>query len=363
MNPNRGQPTPIPPVLGLFQKRIDGDDTLLELAKRCFKKAGLGIECYAGTADELDHVLGFKPWPETPAVAHLARAINIMTNEGRDIVLDVAARFRKDLFGLVLHDQPELCSSFHDYVTALRRLADGLQEMTHPPALYVEYASGLPVDRFIRLFDAIEDLEEISCGIDIGHVGLWQVRRAFSFRHPGVDVCTLQPRDPALPDLIGEVQKAVKSATSAVIQVVKALGRHGKPIHFHLHDGHPIAAVNPLGISDHLAFSEKIPIPFLYKGKHDLDPMFGPFGLEKILEAALTQPGPERVSFTLEIHPTGRTRPLGPYDELFSHWKDKTNAKKMFHWLCMLVENHRLVMKLLHNQMPTHLKGSHHETA
>jgi GH15 family glucan-1,4-alpha-glucosidase len=82
-----------------------------------------------------------------------------------------------------------------------------------------------------------------------------------------MDVCMLQLRDPALPDLIEEVQKAVRSATGIVIQVVEAISRHEKPIHFHLHDGHPIAAVNPLGISDHLAFSEKIPIPFHYKGK------------------------------------------------------------------------------------------------
>jgi hypothetical protein len=40
---------PYPPLLALFQKRIDGDDALLHLAGVRFKEAGLGTEFYADT--------------------------------------------------------------------------------------------------------------------------------------------------------------------------------------------------------------------------------------------------------------------------------------------------------------------------
>lgn len=348
LNHNVSQSSRTPPVLALFQKRLEGDDALLELGRRCFKAAGLGMEFYAETFAELNHLLTFRTGAKIPAVAHLARHLNMMTPEGRDMVLGFARRFRDKLVGLVVHDQPEVCSSFHDYVAALRALAAGLQQIPEPPLIHVEYASGLPLDAFIAVFEAISDLQEVSCAIDIGHVGLWQVRKAFSARHRGVDVCGLQADDPALPALVEDVQQAVASATGAVLNVVESLGRLEKPIHFHLHDGHPIAAVNPLGISDHLGFSERIPVPFTYRGRPLLDPMFGATGLEAIIEAALRHPGPQRVSFTLEIHPTGRMLALGPYEDLFSHWKDKTSARKMFHWLCMLVENQRLILKLLH---------------
>ena len=47
----------VPPVLGLFQKRFEGDDALLELARRRFEQAGLGAEMYAGTPEELEWML------------------------------------------------------------------------------------------------------------------------------------------------------------------------------------------------------------------------------------------------------------------------------------------------------------------
>ena len=74
---------PKPPVLGLFQKRIDGDDALLALARLRFKEAGLGTEYYAETPAQLDALLQFKPTPETPAVAHLDRGLDLFSGEGR----------------------------------------------------------------------------------------------------------------------------------------------------------------------------------------------------------------------------------------------------------------------------------------
>src|ERR1019366_7467093 len=42
-----------PRILALFQKRIEGDDSLLRLAGLRFRQTGLGTEVYAGTPDEL----------------------------------------------------------------------------------------------------------------------------------------------------------------------------------------------------------------------------------------------------------------------------------------------------------------------
>jgi len=49
------------PVHGLFQRRVAGDDALLELARLHFAQMGLAAEIYADTSDELEHVLQFVP--------------------------------------------------------------------------------------------------------------------------------------------------------------------------------------------------------------------------------------------------------------------------------------------------------------
>jgi len=38
-------------TLGLFDKRIEGDDRLLELARLRFRQAGLGAELHAGSPE------------------------------------------------------------------------------------------------------------------------------------------------------------------------------------------------------------------------------------------------------------------------------------------------------------------------
>src|SRR5271157_2938063 len=92
-------PNTYPPVLGLFQKRIDGDDALLQLASLRFREAGLGPEFYAETPYELDRLLGFKPTPEAPAAAHLPRWINLFEESDRRLVLDFANNFRNRVLG------------------------------------------------------------------------------------------------------------------------------------------------------------------------------------------------------------------------------------------------------------------------
>lgn len=336
---------PCPPLLALFQKRIDGDDALLQLASLRFKERNLGTEFYAETPMELEPLLRFKPTPETPAAVHLSRDINLFEERSRKLIIDFARSFKDQVFGLVIHDQVEITTRFDDYLVALREMEAGLEEIHGSPYLLVEYAVGLEPESFIELFKAIPELDRVSACIDIGHIGLWQTRAAYSRNHPGKDVCAMTPHDPKLPEVIEDVQDAVRSALDAVLGVIRALGRLGKPLHFHLHDAHPLSTFSLFGISDHFSFLDEIPIPFQYKGRKSLHPMFGPSGLLRIITESLQLLGPDRVSFSLEIHPAEGRLPLGDASYLFNHWKDKGNAERMNYWLSVLLRNHELVLE------------------
>ncbi|MBW2601009.1 MAG: hypothetical protein JRD47_03635, partial [Deltaproteobacteria bacterium] len=336
-----------PRLLGLFQKRIDGDDALLDLARVRFNEMGLGAEFYAKTTEELDHLLKFRPAAETLLVAHLRRGINLLEKKDLSLVIDFAERFKGRLFGFVVHDQPEISTRFDDYLSALNRLEVEYNKIQGSPYLFIEYAVGLAPSLFVHFAETMKGLQRISCCIDIGHIGLWQARTAYSKEHPGKDVCSLTTDDSSLPEVIEDVQSAVRSALDTVLSIVRVLGRLEKPLHFHLHDGHPLSITSPFGISDHLSFLDKIPVPFEYKGKRSLDPMFGPSGLSSIVSESLKHLGPEQVSFSLEIHPAQGRLPLEDASYLFDHWEEKTNAERMNHWLWVLSQNQQLVQNSL----------------
>ncbi len=145
-----------------------------------------------------------------------------------------------------------------------------------------------------------------------------------------------------MPAALEEVRRAVATAQSAVLSLVASLARLGKTLHFHLHDGHPLAQTAPYGLSDHLGFGETI-IVSTPAGGARVAPMFGPKGLTTIVEAALAALPPGRVSFTLEIHPSGGRLPLGDASALFSHWTELDHAERMNHWLSELARNAALV--------------------
>jgi hypothetical protein len=267
-------------------------------------------------------------------------------DESQDLILDFATRFSELVFGFVIHDQIEIITRFDDYLIALKKLVHQLEKIQNRPYIFIEYAVGLTPDLFIQLMKAIQDFQGISGCIDVGHVGLWQVRAAYAESHPGRDVCALMPHDPELPGLIEDVQRAVRSAIKQVLHVIQNLGGTEKPVHFHLHDGHPLSTLSPLGISDHLSFMEKIPIPFDYECGRYLDPMFGPSGLSAIITESLEHLDPDRISFSLEIHPTEGRLGLEGESYLFNHWEDKVNAERMNCWLSVLAENKELVSQV-----------------
>jgi hypothetical protein len=146
-----------------------------------------------------------------------------------------------------------------------------------------------------------------------------------------------------LPELAADVQDAVGGAAQDVLDVIRSIGRLGKHVHFHLHDGHPLVP----GLADHFSFLTRLPIPFSYQGRRSLSMMYGPGGLAAIVSAAIEACRPPEVSFTLEIHQVEGRLPLADAAGLFSHWRNTTNAERMNYWLSVLGENAMLVSQVL----------------
>jgi hypothetical protein len=139
--------------------------------------------------------------------------------------------------------------------------------------------------------------------------------------------------------LAGDVQEAVGSALPHVLDVTRFLGRLGKPVHFHLHDGHPLIP----GLRDHFSFLTRLPIPFSYQGRRSLSTMYGPGGLASIVSTAIEACPPQGVSFTVEVHQVEGRLPLADAAWLFPHWRDTTNAERMNYWLSVLSANGMLI--------------------
>jgi hypothetical protein len=328
-----------PAVHALFQRRLEGDDALLRLANLRFAQAGLAAEVYADTPEQLQHVLGFvSPHPHLPLV-HLNRSVNLLHERDRSLVQEFATRFRGRVSGLVVHDQ-------RDMATRVPELMAGLRELDGRPAapyVFLEYAAGLEPDLFIDIAQRMGEIERVSVCIDVGHVGIRQARMHFRNRHPDLDLAALHPEDPRLPSLAADVQAAVDSALPTVLEMSRALGRIGKRVHFHLHDGHPVIP----GLSDHFSFLTQIAVPFEHRGRRSLDPMYGPGGLAAIVAAMIEALGGERASLTLEIHQSEGRLPIGDAAPLFRHWQDLKNAERMNYWLSVLAQNNVLVLNVI----------------
>ncbi|HYA31783.1 MAG TPA: alpha-amylase family glycosyl hydrolase [Thermodesulfovibrionales bacterium] len=341
-----------PPILGLFQKRIEGDDALLRLAALRFREAGLGAELYADSFDELDWLMSFGPFPGSHIVVHLRRGLDLFDQQARQLVIDFATRYAGRVFGLVLHDQKNIASRFDEYIEVLRGIEGTLSALEKSPFLFIEYASGLEPGHFVGIFEKISDLRHISACIDIGHVGLWQAENVYSRSHPAKDIHSVKTATEELPLLIEDMEGALRSGLDAVLDVVRQLSTLGKHLHFHLHDAHPFSVSGPYGVSDHLSFLEKIPIPFEYKGKRFLHPMFGPEGLSKILTVVRELCPSDHITLSLEIHAAQGKLPLGDASYLFTHWSDRGNAEWMNFWLSVLRQNQKLVLTFCGHNVP-----------
>ena len=319
----------------LFQQRVAGDDALLKLAGLRFAQMGVAAEVYADTPDQLDYVLRFVPAHARLPMVHLNRGVDVLHERGRATVAEFADRFAGRVGGLVVHDHRDMAAQADRLVTVMRELNGRLLERPDGPVVFLEYAAGLDPGWFVETAERLSDAERVSCCIDVGHIGIRQASASFGLRHPGLSLGHLNPADYRLPDLVTDVQDAVASALPSVLDVTRSLGRLGKRLHFHLHDGHPLIP----GLSDHFSFLTRVPIPFSYQGRRSLSTMYGPGGLAAIVSAAVAASPPGSVSCTLEIHQAEGRLPLGDAAWLFSHWRDTTNAERMNYWLSVLSEN------------------------
>lgn len=331
-----------PRLHAIFHRLIRGDEALLRLARARFAAANLLPEFNPGSADEMEHLLAFRPSPE-PFAIHLPRSLKLTEAKGRDRVLEFAARFAGHAHGMVVHDEQAMEARFDTYVAAVRDLNTRLEAQGDGPMLYIEYAVGLPVGAFVAAFEALRGCARVSATVDISHVGIRQCQLAYEKLHPGRDVCQLKWNHPDLRGRVADVQAACATANPVTVGLVGDIARIGKPMHFHLHDGHPASTFNPFGVSDHLSFFAQIPVPFEHDGGRHLPLIHGPMGLKRILDAARAHLPPERLSLTVEVHPMDGRLDLGEHAGLFSHWHDKTNAERMNHYLDDLIRCARLV--------------------
>ena len=227
---------------------------------------GVAAEVYADTPGELEHVLRFvPPHPRLPVV-HLNRNTNLLHEQSRDLVVEFAGRFAGRVAGLVVHDKREMGAQTDRLLTVMRELNARLCERPGGPAVFLEYAAGLEPGWFVEVAERLQEAERVSCCIDIGHIGIRQAAARFAHRHPGLSLRDLSPGDGRLPDLVADVQAAVADAAADLLDVTRSIGRLGKHVHFHLHDGHPLIP----GLADHFSFLARLPIPFSYQGRESL---------------------------------------------------------------------------------------------
>jgi hypothetical protein len=324
------------PVHALFQRHVSGDEALLELAALRFAQMGVAAEVYADNPDQLEDVLRFAPaHPRLPTV-HLNRGLNLLRERDRAAVKDFAGRFAGRVTGFVVHDSRDMGTQSDQLLAAMRELDAFLRELPAEIFVFLEYAAGLEPAWYTDVAERLKDTERVSFCIDVGHIGIRQANARFARHHPDVTLADLGDR---LPELVADVQDAVGGALDDLLGVVRSIGQIGKPVHFHLHDGHPLIR----GLSDHFSFLDRYPIPFPYEGRQSLNLMYGPGGLASIVSTAIGASSPGSVSFTLEIHQAEGRLPLGDAGSLFSHWRDKANAERMNYWLNVLAENALLI--------------------
>lgn len=329
-----GEVSGLPGIRGLFQQRVPGDSALLRLTRLRFAQAGMPAELYADHPDELDRLLALVPEHPTLPTVHLNRRLDLLEESARVAVATFIRRFEGRVAGFVVHDKPQQVGREDRLVDGLREIAD----RTSGPLVFLEYAAGTPLDWFAGVAHRVAEVERASVCVDIGHVGLAEVRRRLA-AGPGGHGATFSLTDPVLVRHADRVQRATRAALPAVLGLIAELAPLGKTLHFHLHDGHPAVT----GLSDHFSFLTRFPVPFRYEGVQSLAPMFGPAGLAEILGEALARCTPQRLSLTMEVHQAEGRLPLGrDTRDLFRHWLDLTNAERQNHWLQVVADNQLL---------------------
>jgi hypothetical protein len=321
---------------------VSGDDAIFRLAQLRFAESGMGAELYADTPEQLERELGFLPPHPALPIVHLNRQINPLHEDGQSLVEAFIRQFKGRLLGLVIHDRAEMASQIPEVVSAMRRIT-AAGGRSGGPIVFLEYAAGMEAESFVELAQLLAEVNDASVCIDIGHIGIRESRRRLKGMHPALDLETLRREGGRAPELIYDVQRAVQSSLTVVLDMIRSLGNIGKPLHFHLHDGHPLIP----GLADHFSFLIRLPVPIAWEGRYSLDPIYGLHGLTQVLAAIAGNCPLDRFSITLEIHQSEGRLPLGNAAKLFAHWADVTNAERMNYWLSVLNDNYTIATDIL----------------
>jgi hypothetical protein len=304
----------------------------------------MAAELYADTPEQLEHELRFLPPQPALPIVHLSRHLNLLHEDGQRLTESFIRQFRGRLLGLVIHDRPEMAEQIQEVVSAMNRTTTAGRHLDNP-TVFLEYAAGMEPERFVELAQQLVHIDGASVCIDIGHVGIRESRRRLARIHTNLDLNTLRREAGRAPELISDVQSAICSSVRTVLDMIRALGKIGKPLHFHLHDGHPLIP----GLADHFSFLTRLPVPVSWEGRYSLEPMYGLNGLAQVLKTMAENCPSDGISITLEIHQSEGRLPLGNATELFAHWEDLTNAERMNYWLSVLADNHLIASTILNS--------------
>jgi hypothetical protein len=104
-----------------------------------------------------------------------------------------------------------------ELVAAMRELGAPNSAPAGRPMVYLEYATGLPIDDFVFVAEQLADVELASMCIDIGHVGIQHARGRPLTSSSGGTWSNLSLTDSRLPEVVDQVQAATRSAVQAVL--------------------------------------------------------------------------------------------------------------------------------------------------
>lgn len=302
----------------------------------------MAAELYADTPEQLENELRFLPPHPALPVVHLSRHVNLLHEDGQSLVEAFIRQFRGRLLGIVIHDRAEMAAQIPQVVSAMNKIT-AAGRRPGCPIVFLEYAVGMEPERFVELAQQLAEIHDASVCIDIGHIGIRESRRRLADMHTNLDLDTLCQEAGHAPELISDVQRATRSSLEVVLDMIRTLGKIEKPLHFHLHDGHPLIP----GLADHFSFLARLPVPFVWEGRFSLEPMYGLRGLSQVLTTIARNCPFDRSSITLEVHQSEGRLPLGNAAKLFAHWKDLTNAERMNYWLSVLADNHVIAVTIL----------------
>ena len=114
--------------------------------RTCVSVRRAGGRAVAENPGDLDYQLAFVPESAVKPFAHLSRAADVGTEAGRRLVAEFVARFSGRVAGLVVHDKRAMDADLTGTADALRALGSGAGASDRP-TVFLEYATGLPVDR------------------------------------------------------------------------------------------------------------------------------------------------------------------------------------------------------------------------